>query len=131
MSRDLESWMWAEAVRMLDRAERVQRHFFRPGTPRAPQWEPPVDVYETEQAVLVVAALPGVAADRMVVNLRDNVLTVAGERSVPPIARAAALHRMEIPHGRFERRLALHFGALELAEQELLDGCLVVRLRKL
>lgn len=129
-SRDLESWMWAEAVRMLDRAERVERHFFRPGLGRRPQWEPPVDVYETDQAFCVVVALPGVAADAVSVEIEDGVLVVAGMRRVPAEARGGALHRLEIPHGRFERRLALPRRPLELAQRELVDGCLHLSLRK-
>lgn len=130
-SRDLETWMWSEAVRMLDRTERLQRQFFRPGTPRRPQWEPPVDVYETEDALWVAAALPGVTADRVMVEIREGVLIIFGERRLPAPARAGAVHRMEIPHGRFERRLILPDRPLEPGERELLDGCLYLKLKKI
>lgn len=129
-SRDLESLMWAEAVRMLDRAERVERHFFRPGAPRRAQWEPPVDVYETAEAFWVVIALPGVAADAISVEVDNGALTVVGERRVPAEARAGALHRLEIPHGYFRRRLALPRRPLSLDTRELIDGCLYLSLRK-
>lgn len=129
-SRDLESWMWAEAVRMLDRAERVERHFFRPGAGRCTQWEPPVDVYETAEAFCIVVALPGVSADAVTVQVDDGVLTVTGERRVPAEARGGVLHRLEVPHGRFERRLALPRRPLELDTRELVDGCLHLSLRK-
>lgn len=129
-SRDLESWMWAEAVRMLDRAERVERHFFRPGGRGRPQWEPPVDVYETPEALCFVIALPGVSADAISVHVDQGVLTVSGARRVPAGARRGVLHRLEIPHGRFERRLALPRQPLELERHELIDGCLYLTLRK-
>ena len=46
---------------MLARAERMHRQFFQPaGSSCAVAWEPPVDVLETERAVLVLVALPGV-----------------------------------------------------------------------
>ena len=32
-SRDPRIWMWAEALDMMDKAERMRRQFFQPGTP--------------------------------------------------------------------------------------------------
>ncbi len=60
--------MWAETVDLLEQAERLQRQFFRlatAGTREQPQWEPPVDVYASEDQVLVEVALPGVPLERM------------------------------------------------------------------
>jgi HSP20 family protein len=61
------SWMWSEACDMLARAERLHREFFHPvqSGSRIPSWAPPVDVIETEHAVLVLVALPGVDPDRV------------------------------------------------------------------
>lgn len=129
-SRDLESWMWAEAVHMLDRADQLQRHFFRPGPARHPQWEPPVDVYETRDAIWLIFALPGVAEEHLAIELRDDTLIIAGERHSPAPVRTAALLRLEIPHGRFERRLPLPLPGLRVARHELREGCLFVQLRK-
>lgn len=129
-SRDLETWMLGEAVHMLDRADRLQQEFFRLDAVRRPHWEPPVDVFETPDALWVIVALPGVAADHVVIHIRDGLLIVAGERNLPARARAGVLHRLEIPHGRFERRLRLPFPHLHLARRELRDGCLHLQLRK-
>ena len=54
--QDPRDWMWSEALQMLARAERLQREVFNaPGLRRSvPAWEPPVDVLETEDAVLVL-----------------------------------------------------------------------------
>jgi HSP20 family protein len=41
---------------------------------------------------------------------------------------ATALHRLEIPYGRFERRIALPGGRYELLERSYTNGCLVLRL---
>lgn len=129
-SRDLEAWMWGEAAHMLDRADRLQREFFRLDVAGCPQWEPPVDVFETADAVWVIVALPGVAAEHVVIRVRDDTLIVTGQRSLPARTRAGVLHRLEIPHGRFERRLRLPLQRLHLARRELLDGCLYLQLRK-
>jgi HSP20 family protein len=68
MDRDVvRNWMWSEACEMLARAERLHREFFRPihSASRLANWEPPVDILETEREVLVFVALPGVSADRV------------------------------------------------------------------
>jgi HSP20 family molecular chaperone IbpA len=128
---DPRATMWAEACEMLEQVERLQRQFFRPsGAALRPAWEPPVDVFETDGALRIVAALPGVAAEDLRVVAENGVLTVIGERRLPPES-AGAIHRLEIPHGRFERRLALPQGRYEVIESQLRDGCLTVQLRKL
>lgn len=131
-SHDLDAWMWADAVKRLERAEGLQRRFFKPAGPRPPrQWEPPVDIFETDEAVWVVIALPGVSSSRLTeLEIRGDELLVAGERPVPAPDARAALHRLEIPHGRFERRVVLPWPRLALAGHELVDGCLYLTLHK-
>ena len=53
-NRDPARLMRAEACEMLDRANRLQRQFFRPRSDAA--WEPPVDVYETARDLWIVVA---------------------------------------------------------------------------
>jgi HSP20 family protein len=128
---NLEAWMWAEACEALARADRLQREFFRLGAPSLrPNWEPPIDVFETESELWIVAALPGVAANAVEIKLADGVIVIAGERHAPPQQREAAIHRLEIPQGRFERRIALSGGRYELAQREVRDGCLTLVLQK-
>lgn len=115
---------------MLDRADRLQRHFFRPGAARHPQWEPPADVLETRDAIWVIFALPGVAEEHLTITVQDDILMISGERRVPTPARDGLLHRLEIPHGRFQRRLRLPFPRIRIARHELRDGCLYLQLRK-
>jgi HSP20 family protein len=129
---NLEAWMWAEACEALTRAERLQRQFFRLGQPSTrPNWEPPVDVFDTGDALWIVAALPGVAAPSVEVVVADGVLSIIGERRPPSQQRDATIHRIEIPQGRFERRIALPGGRYELARRDLRDGCLTLVLRRL
>jgi HSP20 family molecular chaperone IbpA len=88
-------------------------------------------VVETTGEVWVMVALPGVAPDSVRVEIFQSEFTVCGERALPPAFRQAVVHRLEIPHGRFERRVALPPGTYELASQELQDGCLLVSLTKI
>ncbi len=125
----LRNLMWAEALEMMERVERLQRPFFRPGAQAT--WVPPVDVYETPAALWIVVALPGVPAERIETRVESGVLVVRGERPVPTVMRQARLHRLEIPAGRFERRLELPAGRYSAATREVRDGCLILQLQKL
>ena len=125
-------WMWSEACEMLARAERLHREFFRPiaSTARLPSWEPPVDILETECAVLVLVALPGVNADKVEAGLDGSELVVAGTRVLPAELQTALIHRLELPQGRFERRLRLPAGRYTAIRQSMVDGCLLITLEK-
>jgi HSP20 family molecular chaperone IbpA len=120
---------------MLSRAERLQYQFFGPLRPpaasRLPAWQPPADVLETEHQVLIVVALPGVDPATVKAAITDGVLHVVGQRLLPPELRTAAIHRLELPQGRFERRIPLPSGRYSAGVQHTLaHGCLYVRLDK-
>jgi HSP20 family protein len=66
-----------------------------------------LDVYETDQAYMVYAALPGANADNISVNLHEGVLTVAGEIAAPTPAENARLHMQERTFGKFSRSLRM------------------------
>jgi HSP20 family molecular chaperone IbpA len=124
--------MWAEACELLERAERMQRQFFQIGSPaRRPAWEPPVDIFETEEELIILVALPGVEAAQIQIGVETDVLIVNGVRSVPALFRHAVLHRLEIPHGHFERRIELPSSRFRLQRQEFVNGLLLLVLRKL
>jgi HSP20 family protein len=122
--------MWADALDMLHTAERLQRQFFQIGEDGAP-WEPPVDVYQAGEELWIFLALPGVPADHVETMIDGATLVVRGERPLPPAARGARIHRLEIPYGRFERRITLPAGHYQLLQQVIEHGCLVLGLRKL
>lgn len=128
--RDLETLMWAQAYAALNRAERLHRQFFH-RAPAAPCWEAPVDIFETDSVLTIVIALPGVDPDRVQVTLSAGVLIVSGERPLPSELQDAQIHRLEIPHGLFQRRIELPPTQLELSGRHLANGCLMLQLRKL
>jgi len=133
MARDVaRDWMWSEACEMLARAERMHRELFRPVTTRArqPGWEPPVDILETEFEVLALVALPGVDADSAQAVIEDGDLVIAGTRTVPDEWRTAVIHRLELPQGRFYRRLRLPAGRYSTVRRAVVAGCLVISLQK-
>jgi HSP20 family protein len=131
MTEFSSGWMWSEAVEMLARAERMHRELFRPAAGRPiPTWEPPVDVLETENEVLVLVALPGVDPDKVETMIEGAYLVVAGSRTLPRELATAVIHRLELPQGRFERRVRLpggHYGAVRRAA---VQGCVLITLQK-
>jgi HSP20 family molecular chaperone IbpA len=134
MSRkDPVNWMLSEAIDSLARAERLHRQFFSLQSAvgqRQPSWEPPIDVLETDRELLIFVALPGVDPDEVgAVIGEDGILTVSGERTLPAELRNAQIHRLELPQGRFERRIALPPGGYVVTRFSL-NGCIVLRLAK-
>jgi HSP20 family molecular chaperone IbpA len=125
--------MWGEALDMLERADRLQRQFCQlhgTGQP-SPVWEPPIDIFETEHQYLIVVALPGVTPGQLELQIDGKVLIVRGQRRQPAAAASGRIQRMELPYGRFERRIELPAGLLRLGERQLADGCLTLTLDKL
>jgi HSP20 family protein len=89
-----------------------------------------VDAVEGQSEVTVTIALPGVEPEKIELHLENDTLAVSAVRPPPACSRTTVIRRIEIPYGRFERRIALPSGRYELVEQTTLNGCLHLRLRK-
>jgi HSP20 family protein len=114
----------------VSKAEKLQRRVFQVGAAEAPGWEPPVDLYETADGLTLSVALPGVAASELEVSLESGTIVVRGERAFPAEYQRAIIYRLEIPYGRFERRIALPAGQFQLVDRRLANGCLTLDLRR-
>ena len=125
-------WMWSEAFEMLARAEQLHREIFRPtgSVLQRPAWEPPMDVLETERAVLMLVALPGVNPSSVEISIEGDEMTISGCREFPPEMQTAAIHRLELPQGPFERRVKLPRGRYSAISRSASDGCLIIALEK-
>jgi HSP20 family protein len=126
--------MWAQACELLERAERMHREFAALGADLVsggPVWEPPADIAESDEELTVLVALPGVLSEHIEIDIDGEGLSITGERRLTLPAANSVIHRMEIPNGRFERRLELDMRHLVLIGQELANGCLLLRFRKL
>ena len=117
---------------MLMRAERLHQQLFDldPTSSRQPAWRPPVDILETDDEVLVFIALPGVDPDKVQAVIQDRDLVIAGVRVLPEAFRTAEIHRLELPQGRFERRVSLPEGQYQAIRWSSSQGCLLIRLEK-
>lgn len=122
---------------MLEEADRLRHQFFRLQEQHsaveqhsAGVWEPPVDVYETEESWTVMVALPGVPPERIHYRLEADHLDIVAERSIPDACSEGVIRRKEIPHGRFVRRIRFRMPPLGIAHAAVQDGCLLLALRK-
>jgi HSP20 family molecular chaperone IbpA len=127
--------MWGEALSLLEQADRLHRQFFRvSGAQSEPAWEPPADVVESESRLQVHIALPGVAPDSITIGIDRGGVIVSALRPFPCRETGAHIHRIEIPYGRFERRIVLPlddpYMPIELVQRELADGVLTLTFRK-
>ncbi|QND70215.1 Hsp20/alpha crystallin family protein [Tardiphaga robiniae] len=130
--RDSMNWMLSEALDQLSRAERMHRQFFSltaAAEARGSTWEPPIDVIETDDEVLIFVALPGVDPDGVEAVIADGILVIRGQRTLPAELHHARIHRLELPQGRFERRIALPAGCCDVIRFAT-NGCIVLRLAK-
>jgi len=125
-TKDPVNWMLAEAIDSLARAERLSQQFF---SLRESGWEPPIDVLETEDEVLIFVALPGVDPDQVEAVIENGTLVISGRRVLPVELRKARIHRLELPQGRFERRIALPVGRY-VVSRFAVNGCIGLRLAK-
>ena len=71
------------------------------------KWLPPVDVRETDEALTLMAEVPGLSKDDVNVTLENNVLTISGERRFEKDADKEGYHRIERAYGTFSRSFTL------------------------
>ncbi len=92
---------------------------------------PSADVLVDDDGVTVYMDVPGVPADKLDIELENDVLTVSGERSYPYADNEGAVRRTERGFGRFERSLRVPRGLdADSIEASLRDGVLTLHLPK-
>ena len=95
------------------------------------RWTPAMDLVETEDHFVLRADLPGMGESDVTIELEDNVLTVAGERTAEHEERREGFYRVERAFGDFSRSLALPKGIdPEGVTAEFDRGVLEVRVPK-
>ena len=70
-------------------------------------WSPPVDIYETANGIELKIELPGINKEDVSVEIKDNVLTLKGERLLDPEIKDEHYYRKERSFGKFHRSFSL------------------------
>ena len=70
-------------------------------------WNPVVDIYDNDDAIVIKAELPGIDKKDISIDLKDGVLTLEGERSYDNEVKEENYHRKERAYGKFHRSFRL------------------------
>ena len=103
---------YRDMMTVRDEMNRVFNEFFGhggqdEGTWYAGAWSPPVDIYETDEALIMKAELPGFSKDDISIELKENTLIMRGERRRQDEVKEGNYHRMERVYGAFQRSFLL------------------------
>jgi HSP20 family protein len=107
-----QGYPMADLMRMREAMHQLSQPFGRPGDGEESAWGqaiwvPPVDIYETEDAFILEAELPGFTREDVEIELVENRLTLRGERKRPSEVKEEQYRRHERAYGRFERTFLL------------------------
>jgi HSP20 family molecular chaperone IbpA len=99
-------------------------------TKPGPVFTPSVDIFETEQEITLLADMPGVKADDLNVDLRDDTLTLTGDVRASVATPGETVYR-EYETGRYYRQFSLsEVIAQDRIDAKLSDGVLRLTLPK-
>ena len=94
-------------------------------------WAPSVDVSETDDSYEVLAELPGVAKDDLSVSVKDNLLTLSGEKRQEKTDDTQNYRQVERRYGSFQRRFTLPSEVkADSIKAEFRDGVLTLSIPK-
>ena len=126
---------WEPAREMMSLRDAMDRlfddAFTRPISLRDNWSVPAVDMYQTDDEVIVKAALPGIKADEVQINVTGELLTLKGEVRHDEEKEEKAWHIREQRYGSFERAIALPTDVVaDKAKADFEDGILTITLPK-
>lgn len=126
---------WEPAREMMTLREAMDRlfddAFTRPLSLREGWSVPAIDMYQTNDEIVVKAALPGVKADEVQINITGELLTIKGEIKQEEDKKEKAWHIHEQRYGSFERSVVLPTEVVaDKAKAEFENGILTITLPK-
>lgn len=126
---------WEPAREMMTLREAMDRlfddAFTRPLSLRDAWSVPAIDMYQTDDEIVVKASLPGIKADEVQINITGEVLTLKGEMKHEEDKKEKAWHIHEQKWGSFERSVVLPTNVVaDKAKAEFENGILTITLPK-
>lgn len=126
---------WEPAREMMSLRDAMDRlfddAFTRPLSIRDGWSVPAIDMYQTDEEIVVKAALPGIKADEVQINITGEVLTLKGEVKQNEEKKEKAWHIREQRYGSFERSVALPTDVVaDKTKAEFENGILTITLPK-
>jgi HSP20 family protein len=110
---------------------RLFNTFFEGGDREPRRWAPPMDLLEADDHLVLRADLPGMSEDDIQIEVRDNVLTLTGERKTEQKQEKNGYYRIERAFGSFARSLTLPDGIdADKIEASFDKGVLELRIPK-
>jgi HSP20 family protein len=98
---------------MRNQIHRLMGDFFKDAKPLGYQpdecFHPPMDIYETEDDLVVVMEIAGMKPEDIQVLFEKDLLSISGMRTEYCSSRKTRLHQMEIDYGNFQRTLHIPF----------------------
>lgn len=93
-------------------------------------WEPPVDLFASEEKVYLMAELPGVVGADINVRIGSRAVQIHGTKRPPDkVRRGVSFYESQIPYGRFEKRVGLPYAVNpDNIKVEFRDGVLSLEL---
>jgi HSP20 family protein len=113
--------------------DKLFEEFFtrRPGRPAVTVWQPAVELFETDNEVVVRAELPGIDSQNVDITVTEDALTIKGEAKSEQEEKGRNYYRRELRYGSFTRALALPVEVKgDQAKASYRNGVLEIRVPK-
>ena len=127
---------WNPNSHLLSGFDRMLDDFFNdgwnlPAVNGSTNWQPSVDIRETDDAYTITADLPGVKKKDVKITVNDGTLVISGERTYENTDENGSFHRRERGYGSFQRSFHLPETVLEdMITASFKDGILTVEVPK-
>jgi HSP20 family protein len=120
-----------EITSLSDEMNRLFSRTVGDGVSSGSAWTPAVDIFDTEEAIVLRAELPGLGPDDIDIEIDDNVLTLKGERRFQETVDEGRFYRLERAYGHFQRSVTLPQGVkADEISADVDNGVLTVRVPK-
>ncbi len=102
---------WATLPTLKDRINNIFEEAFpvsaNEGEPAMCDWRPLVDTYEEKDTIVIIAELPSVKKENVSIDVKDNIISISGERTLEENISDKKYFRKERCHGSFHRAFTL------------------------